>query len=159
MVIDPNDGDEQVTHCVTQPCRPQQHEGLKSGLLRWTQSKTNTVIRTANTPSENALSRSGVSLLSMDRVARSHDDRRRGLLLLQKLNSGSTLMSAPLILPSVALSLQKFADRLGDFTRMRFQSEMTGVEGQVAFVSLRPCGQEERVIAAPDRQKPRPMLS
>src|SRR5262245_35114677 len=134
-------------------------KALKVGCSGGRRSKTNTVIRTANTPSENALSRSGVGLLSMDRVARSHDDRRRGFLLLQKLNSGSTRMSAPLILPSVALSLQKFADRGGDFTRMRLQSEMPGVEGQVAFVSLRPCGQEERVIAAPDRQKPRPMLS
>src|SRR5262245_18000587 len=101
----------------------------------------------------------------MDRVARLHDDRRRHLLLLQKLNSGSTPMSSALILPSVALSLQKFADRGGDFSRVRLQSEMTGLQklnlglGQVAFVSLRPGRQEERVIAAPDRQKRRPMLS
>src|SRR5262245_56252339 len=74
-------------------------------------------------------------------------------------------MSSPLIQPSVALSLEKFADCGSDFSRVRLQSEMPGVEklnlglGQVAFVSLRPRGQEERVIAAPDRQKRRPMLS
>ena len=28
----------------------------------------------------------------------------------------------------VPLSLQKFADRLGDLTRMRLQGEMTGIE-------------------------------
>jgi hypothetical protein len=33
-----------------------------------------------------------------------------------------------IIVLSVALSLEEFADRLGDFTRMRLQGEMTGVE-------------------------------
>ena len=93
----------------------------------------------------------------------SHDDRDRRLL--PKLNSGSTRMTSLFILLLVTLSLEKFADRLGDFTRMRLQGEMTGVEklnlglGQISFVSLGSCGQEERVVTAPDRQKWRPMLS
>ena len=83
----------------------------------------------------------------------------------RKLNSGSTRMTSIFILLFVPLSLQKFADRLGDFTRMRLQGEMTGVEklnlglGQIAFVSLGSCGQEERVVAAPHRQKWWPILS
>ena len=74
-------------------------------------------------------------------------------------------MTSLFILLLVTLSLEKFADRLGDFTRMRLQGEMTGVEklnlglGQISFVSLGSCGQEERVVTAPDRQKWRPMLS
>src|SRR5262245_32945721 len=64
VVIAPNNGDEKIAHRVAQPCGPKRQECLERGNLRWTQSKTSTVIRTANTPSENALNRSGVALWS-----------------------------------------------------------------------------------------------
>jgi hypothetical protein len=62
MVIGPDNGDEKVADCVAQPCGPEQEQRLKVGSSGGRSSKTNTVIRTANTPSENALSRSGVAL-------------------------------------------------------------------------------------------------
>lgn len=64
MVIGPHDGDEQVAYCIAQLRGPEQQKGLESRKLRRSQFQTNTVIRTAKTQSENALSRSGVALSS-----------------------------------------------------------------------------------------------
>jgi hypothetical protein len=63
MVIDPNDGDEEVAHCVTQPCRPELQERLEGG--EWpavVAPRPTLVMSTAKIASENVFSRSGVAL-------------------------------------------------------------------------------------------------
>src|SRR5437660_12193212 len=37
VVIGPDNGDEQITHCVTEPRRPEREERVKGGKLRWPQ--------------------------------------------------------------------------------------------------------------------------
>src|SRR6516162_11774165 len=65
MVIGPNEGDKQIAHRITEPCWPERQQRFEGRKLRGTQIKTSTVMRTAKTPSENALSRS-VVLLACD---------------------------------------------------------------------------------------------
>src|SRR5262249_58125117 len=59
VVIGPHYGDKEVANRVAQPHRPERHQWTVGGR----RSRTSTVMRTANTPSENAFSRSGVLLL------------------------------------------------------------------------------------------------
>ena len=65
VMIDPDDGDEEIAHGIAEPCGPEEQERLKVGCTGGFNSSTSTVMRTANTPSDNALSRSGVALHSM----------------------------------------------------------------------------------------------
>ena len=65
VVIGPYDGDEEVTHCIAEPGGPKQQQSAIRGRVGGLRSSTSTVMRTANTPSENMLSLSGVALRSM----------------------------------------------------------------------------------------------
>src|SRR5215471_19818113 len=66
VVIGPHYGDKEVANRVAQPHRPERHQWTVGGR----RSRTSTVMRPANTPSENAFSRSGVLLLAYGMVAR-----------------------------------------------------------------------------------------
>jgi len=61
-MIRPHDGDEDATHRVAEPHRPEGEQRSKRGRDEAANSNTSTVIKTPKTPSENALSRSGVAL-------------------------------------------------------------------------------------------------
>src|SRR5262249_60592575 len=60
VVIGPHYGDKEVANRVAQPHRPERHQWTVGGR----RSRTSTVMRTANTPSENAVRRSWGLLLS-----------------------------------------------------------------------------------------------
>jgi len=66
-VIGPDNGDEDVADRVAQPGRPEEQKRLEVGSSGGRTSRTSTVIRTAKTTSENALSRWGVAARSTGR--------------------------------------------------------------------------------------------
>jgi len=57
-----DDVDGQVAHRIAQPHRPQRRQGFEGPHAGGRRSRTRMVMRTANTPSENAANRSGVFL-------------------------------------------------------------------------------------------------
>src|SRR5882762_868687 len=61
MVMSPDNCDENVADCVLSQVGQSNRSALKVGSSGGRRSKTKTVIRTAKTPSENALNRSGVA--------------------------------------------------------------------------------------------------
>src|SRR6267143_909233 len=64
MVMSPDNCDENVADCVLSQVGQSNRSALKVGSSGGRRSKTKTVIRTAKTPSENALNRSGVAVRS-----------------------------------------------------------------------------------------------
>jgi hypothetical protein len=61
VLIGPNDGDEKVAHRIAEPRWPEREKRLEGRNLRGPQFQS-TVMRTAKTPSEKTLNRSGVLL-------------------------------------------------------------------------------------------------
>src|SRR5262245_36917286 len=102
-------------------------------------------MRTANTPSENAFSRSGVRLACGTAII-------------------PCLTSTPDVLPSSgysAPSLQEMADAVRDLAGVGFEREVAGVQeaddraGNIALERLGTRRKKERIVPAPYRQKRR----
>jgi hypothetical protein len=159
VVVGPYTGNEHITYCIAEPCRPKGEESQERWGHGGTQVQYQHLMRTANTPSEKALRRSEVALRSIPAYSfrvvalRSIWARRR------RCREPSRPWQLTLTSGAPSSWAKKFTDVRGNVRSVGFQRKMPRIEEpddgvrNIAPERLGAGRQEERIVLPPYREE------